>query len=275
VKNTSDSPGNKNPRRNKARANIAKKVSATDCTLILRSLIESSSDTFFVKDRALRTVLCNSNLASALDKKPEDMYGKTDVENGWSPEQVKGNPEKGIKGWETDDRDALGGKTVRAAQEPVSSEGQMRYFDTVKTPLRDEEGTIIGVLGIGRDVTDRVLADVELKKSEQRYHSLFTNMIDGYAYGRMIFENGEPRDFVYLDVNRAFEEHTGLKDVIGKRMTEVIPGIRESQPELFRTCGNVAVNGGTDNFEIFLDTLGVWLSVTVYGTEKHYFTAVL
>ncbi len=51
-----------------------------------------------------------------------------------------------------------------------------------------------------------------LRKSEEEYRSLFANMIDGFAYCKMIFdENNEPVDFVYLQINDAFERITGLK----------------------------------------------------------------
>ena len=52
-----------------------------------------------------------------------------------------------------------------------------------------------------------------------------------------------PRDFIYLDVNAAFERLTGLNDVVGRRVTEVIPGIREAHPQLFEIYGRVARSG--------------------------------
>jgi len=64
-------------------------------------------------------------------------------------------------------------------------------------------------------------AEKALKLSEEKYRSLFENMINGYAYCRLIFdENDEPVDFVYLEINDAFEKLTGLKQeaVVGKRV---------------------------------------------------------
>ena len=74
---------------------------------------------------------------------------------------------------------------------------------------------------------ERERAQDELRRTEARYRSLFESMLNGFAYCRMLFEDGRPRDFVYLEVNRAFETLTGLKGVAGRRVTEVIPGIRE------------------------------------------------
>ena len=54
----------------------------------------------------------------------------------------------------------------------------------------------------------------ELQESEARYRSLFSNMLDGFAYCEMVFDDGRPVDFVYLEVNDAFERLTGLKDLL-------------------------------------------------------------
>ncbi|HEX9261927.1 MAG TPA: PAS domain S-box protein, partial [Candidatus Bathyarchaeia archaeon] len=70
--------------------------------------------------------------------------------------------------------------------------------------------------------------EVELRESKEKYRSLFANMLDGFAFCRIITdEGGKPADFVYLEVNDAFENLTGLKKeaVVGKRVTKVIPGI--------------------------------------------------
>jgi PAS domain S-box-containing protein len=113
-----------------------------------------------------------------------------------------------------------------------------------------------------------------LTQSEVRYRSLFENMLDGFAYCRMIFENNRPRDFIYLDVNSAFEKLTGLKNVVGKKVTEVIPGIRESNPELFKIYGRVALSGAPERFETYVEPLGIWFSISVYCPGKEHFVAV-
>ncbi len=63
-------------------------------------------------------------------------------------------------------------------------------------------------------------AEEKLRASEERYHSLFSNMMDGFAFCKMIFDQeNKPIDFVYLEINDAFERITGLKRdlVIGKK----------------------------------------------------------
>ncbi len=127
------------------------------------------------------------------------------------------------------------------------------------------------------DVLHRKKAEEALRKSEKEYGSLFSNMIDGFAYCQMIFDEKEtPVDFVYLQINDAFEKITGLKKdlVVGKKVTEAIPGIKSANPELFDIYGKVALTGRKERFEVFFKPLSMWLSISVYSPRKGYFAAV-
>ena len=127
----------------------------------------------------------------------------------------------------------------------------------------------------GFDISDQKELEEKLRESERRYHLLFENMLDGFAYCRMLYDDcGHPVDFIYLDTNSAFEQLTGLKEVKGKRVTEVIPGIKEPHPELFDAYSRVALTGQPERFEIEFKPLGIWLSISVYSTEREHFVAV-
>jgi PAS domain S-box-containing protein len=125
-----------------------------------------------------------------------------------------------------------------------------------------------------KEVEEHKRAEEALRESETQFRELFENMIDGFAYCKMVFENGKPQDFIYLSVNHAFETLTGLKNVVGKRVTEIIPGIRETDPELFEIYGRVSLTGKNERFEMFVEVLKMWLSISVYSPKKEFFVAV-
>ena len=62
--------------------------------------------------------------------------------------------------------------------------------------------------------------------------------------------------------------------LLGKRVTEVIPGIREADPELFELYGRVALSGKSERSEIYVEALKMWFSISVYSPQKEHFMAV-
>ena len=90
----------------------------------------------------------------------------------------------------------------------------------------------------------------------------------------MLYEDGKPHDFIYLDVNPAFERLTGLAGVVGKKVSEVIPGIREANPELFDIYGRVIRTGRPEEFETYVASLAIWLSIAVFCPSEGRFVAV-
>ena len=129
-------------------------------------------------------------------------------------------------------------------------------------------------LMIDQDTTEQMDAAEVIHASDKRHRSLFENMLEGFSYCRMLFENDRPVDYEYLEVNKAFEEVLGLKDVIGKGATKVIPGINESNPELLELCGRVAQTGQPEQCEIYINPLDTWFSISVYSMQQGYFAAI-
>ncbi len=69
------------------------------------------------------------------------------------------------------------------------------------------------------------------KQGNNKIHLLVENMPDAFAYHQIVVDSdGNPVDYIFLGVNAAFETMTGLKkdDIIGKKVTEVLPGIADS-----------------------------------------------
>lgn len=120
-------------------------------------------------------------------------------------------------------------------------------------------------------------AHKKTKESEEKYRKLFNDMLNGYAYCKMIFdENQKPVDFIYLDINHSFENITGMRreTVIGRKVTEVIPDISKEHPEIFEIYGRVAATGEPAQFEINFLPIKISLNIKVHCPQKGYFVSI-
>jgi PAS domain S-box-containing protein len=163
-------------------------------------------------------------------------------------------------------KEALGDRRTVIAEE---SAGKRLYiFDVVP-----HDGDAYACL-YGRDATEQKRAENVLRESESHYRSLFDNMLNGFALCRMIFSRGKPKDFIYLAVNESFERLTGLKNVVGKKVSEVIPGIRKTDPGLFEIYGRVAMTGRPEYMETWVESLERWFSISVYSSRTEHFVVV-
>lgn len=112
------------------------------------------------------------------------------------------------------------------------------------------------------------------RRNEFAYRELFKHMTQGLAYCKVITEKGAVPDFIHVAANDSFELLTGLKDVVGKKVSEVVPGIQESDREVLEIYARVARSGVPEKFEIFIRALYKWFSVSVYSPKKDYFVAI-
>jgi diguanylate cyclase (GGDEF)-like protein len=106
-----------------------------------------------------------------------------------------------------------------------------------------------------------VLALTHLNR--RRYHFVFDNLGEGFAYWRMPVSAARP-DPVCLDANRAFAELTGIRGrVVGKRASALDPDLRLANPDLMDACARVARTGESEHLEIHADRSARWLAVSV------------
>ncbi len=110
--------------------------------------------------------------------------------------------------------------------------------------------------------------------SEEEFRKLFSNMLNGYAYCKILVEPGRQVDYTYLMVNPAFESLTGLKNVVGKKASEAMPGIQESDKALLEIYKKVATSGNPETFEVHVEALDMWFFISVYCPQKDHFVAV-
>jgi hypothetical protein len=114
------------------------------------------------------------------------------------------------------------------------------------TALRDASNTIIGYLLIGTDNTARKLVEEALRKTEERYSTIFNTMFEGFCIIEVIFDaNNKAIDYRFLETNKAFETQTGLLNAKGKRISELAPTLEDHWFEMY---GKVALTGEPVHF---------------------------
>ncbi len=124
--------------------------------LLLQTVIDSTPDWIFIKDREHRYRLVNQGYAASLRIAPEQAIGKNDLELGFTPANVLGDPAAGVHGFWADDSAVIEqGKARLIPAEPALLHGQQMYLQTIKAPIRTADGVVWGVLGYAHDITER------------------------------------------------------------------------------------------------------------------------
>ncbi|HPI20386.1 MAG TPA: PAS domain S-box protein [Candidatus Kapabacteria bacterium] len=111
---------------------------------------------------------------------------------------------------------------------------------------------------------------------EINFRKLLDNAPFGYAYHKIIVdENEEAIDYIFLEINSAFTQLTGIgSDIINKRITEVVPSIVNDKFNWIKYYGEIALSGGLKEFEQYSTPLNRWYKVQVYSKEKYYFVTI-
>jgi PAS domain S-box-containing protein len=183
----------------------------------------------------------------------------------------------GMKEFVTCGTDAVrGNKVIAAFAYPRNSFDALGLMEAVKKHrfalLRNPGGWEVIENREARSVKD------DLKRSEEKLKSLFGNMSEGFAYHRVVQNDGrKPADYIFLEVNKAFEKLTGLdaKNLLGKRATAFLPKIEEDPSRWIEKFCRVALTGKPVRFENYSAPLKRWFAVSAFSPHKGYFAVTL
>ncbi len=127
----------------------------------------------------------------------------------------------------------------------------------------------------GHDVTDTHAAQVALRSSEERYRFLFNSIDAGFCEVGVKFDSsGRAVDYVFLEVNPAFERQSGIDGALGRSMREIAPA---HEQKWFDIYGDVARTGQAVRFEQEAKALERWFAVSAFrvGDPKDHRVAVV
>jgi PAS domain S-box-containing protein len=151
------------------------------------------------------------------------------------------------------------GRPLRQEHRIRGIDGNYRWFLIRAEPVFDSDGHIIQWFGAATDIHEQRTALEQVRESEEKYRSLFESIGEGYALCEVTYnENERPVDVRYLEVNPAFEQLSGLENVAGKTVVELLPGIESFWIE---TCDRVAQTGVATRIEEYTESLNRWLDV--------------
>jgi PAS domain-containing protein len=125
-----------------------------------------------------------------------------------------------------------------------------------------------------RDITEQKRAEEALRKSEEKFQSLYMNMIDGAALHELTYnDQGVPEDYVIIEINPAFEKQLDISrdTVIGKTSREAY-GVAE--PPYLEIYARVALTGEPKVFETYFPPLAKHFSISAFCPHKGSFATV-
>jgi len=125
-----------------------------------------------------------------------------------------------------------------------------------------------------KEIIERRQAEEALKKSEKKYHSLFSNMIEGFALNEIIFDaQKKPCDYRFIELNNSFEKLTGIprEKATGKTVKQVLPDIDSYWIDAY---GKVVMTGESSHFEKYCTPLKKWYETYAYPTGGNQFAVL-
>lgn len=161
----------------------------------LRTILQTIPDALWLKDLEGRIIDCNPTVEHMLGRPREAIVGTLDLSLGDSDRAIAGREH---------DAEALRNGGPVARQRPMRVGDADRPFEVIKTPMRDDRGEVVGVLGVGRDLSAMLRDQEALRVSEQRLRQAVRTASIG------IFDHDHVGDTIYWSPEQ--RRHYGLGD---------------------------------------------------------------
>jgi PAS domain S-box-containing protein len=159
----------------------------------------------------------------------------------------------------------------------VMPNGEVRWINATGKGIYSDSGDSLRMIGTCTDITERKQAEEKLQEREEKYRLLFENVMNGFALHEIVLnDEGRPIDYIFLEVNHAFEQLTGLRreNIIGRKVTEVLPGIETDPADWIGKYGEVTLTGKAIRCEQYAQPLDRWYSVLAFRVREGQFAVI-
>ncbi len=240
-----------------------------------RTLFETMAPGVVYQDQHGKIIMANPAAERILGISQEDMKGKSSEDSHWQSIDIDGNVVPG------DRHPAMialqTGETVynqvMGVYQPMRKD-HIWLNITAVPQYRQGGARPYGVYATFDDITARIKAERALRESEEKFRSLFETMTEGVALHEIIRnEQGEAVDYRIIDVNPAYEKHTGLEaiSVRGLLASELY---RTGKPPYFDYFEQVARTGESYTFETWFEPMQRHFRIYVVSPFKDRFATV-
>lgn len=169
---------------------VKSRVLQVDDEPLAKTLLENLPQKVFFKDRNSVYIFCNKNYAQDLKIRSDEIKGKTDFD--FYPKEL-------AEKYRADDRRILESGNTEGIDEEYVQDKQRVYVHTVKTPVKDEKGNVVGILGTFWDITERKKMEEFVRESEEKFRNLAeqsSNMIFINKKGKIVYANKKAEEIM-------------------------------------------------------------------------------
>jgi len=239
---------------------------------LLRTLIDNVPDFIYAKDRDSKFVLVNAAIAKSMGASdPSELLGKSDFDF---------HPPELAQEFRADEVALMTqGKPLLDKVETIyTPSGERLWISSIKVPLRNEQGEIIGLVGIGRDITAARAQALKLRESEAQYRRIVENAHEGIivtnAEHKIVFHNARATEILGYSAEELMGQMPLLivapedEAAARQRLAQREVGIRSEFDSLFRRKGggegwmHVIATPIRDDFGKFAGTLYMFTDIT-------------
>ncbi len=161
-----------------------------------RFLTENMNDILWMMDLNLRTVYVTPSIKTVLGFTQEERV-RQEIQEQLTPQSLRIAQERLTREKVLERQGSDPGRKATLTLEFYHRDGSTRWLETIISGIRDDQGTLTGVYGVSRDVTERKKAEEAIRESEARIKSISNNLPFSMIY-QLVMKSDGTRKFTYF-----------------------------------------------------------------------------